>query len=248
MGLFKDQVINRNQVEAWKSTAIKEFVAKMDDKDHPFPCIPATQGHSLDQFRYGFIEDPFANASTVELASLLTEYTTVSKQLGTYTSLIIFYKTPNYIKNSFNIEKYELLFWHQLSKLREMDEFQWPSHIPTDPNDPLWEFCFNKEQYFMYCATPAHKNRKSRHFSTFMLAITPRWVLENFNTSQTYADKIKSKIRKRLADYDSIAVHPDLNSYGLEDNYEWKQYYLHDDNTSLSKCPFHTMHQNKDNE
>lgn len=31
------------------------------------------------------------------------------------------------------------------------------------------------------------------------------------------------------------------NSYGEEDNFEWRQYFLRDDDTLLSKCPFHQM-------
>ncbi|MDQ0199523.1 FPC/CPF motif-containing protein YcgG [Neobacillus ginsengisoli] len=79
----------------------------------------------------------------------------------------------------------------------------------------------------------------SRHFPYFMLAITPRSVLVEFHSSHDYAAKIKSNIRKRLADYDTIRIHPDLNSYGNEDNFEWKQYFLHDDNSAISNCPFH---------
>jgi FPC/CPF motif-containing protein YcgG len=137
------------------------------------------------------------------------------------------------------VEEFEQLFWQQLNGLREKDNQEWPQHIPEDPHSPIWEFCYNGEPYFMYCASPAHKNRKSRHFDYFMLAITPRWVLQEFNSSASNAAKIKSHIRNRLSLYDSIDVHPDLNSYGNKDNYEWKQYFLRDDETSLSKCPFH---------
>ncbi len=71
-----------------------------------------------------------------------------------------------------------------------------------------------------------------------MLAITPRWVLTEFYTSASQVKKMKPLIRQRLEDYDSIAIHPDLNTYGHQDNFEWKQYFFHDDDTSLSKCPF----------
>ncbi len=211
----------------------------MMDKDQPFPCIPATQGYSLNQFRYGFVGDPRDYSSAGVLATLLSEYTKCSRHLGPYTSLIIFYKTSLELKTTYSVEQFEHLFWDQLNRLREEDEFEWPTHIPVDPHNAIWEFCYQSEQYFMYCATPAHKSRKSRHFSTFMIAITPRWVLEGFHASPTYGEKIKSKIRHRLENYDSIPVHPYLKSYGQEDNYEWKQYFLHDDDTSLSWCPFH---------
>jgi uncharacterized protein len=93
----------------------------------------------------------------------------------------------------------------------------------------------------MYCATPAHTNRRSRHFDTMMLAITPRWVLQAFNKSEIRAKKIKDSIRKRLKNYDAIDVHRDLNRYGADDNYEWKQYFLRDDDTALTRCPFHRL-------
>ncbi|MFZ3587698.1 YqcI/YcgG family protein [Bacillus sp. DJP31] len=241
MGLFKDETTNRGILQQWERVAIEEFQAKMMDRSRPFPCIPATQGHSLDQFRYGFVGDPRDSSSANELASLLSDYTVCSRKLGTYTSLIIFFETPHEIKSTYTVDQFEQLFWDQLARLRGMDELEWPSKIPIDPHDPIWEFCYNNEQYFMYCATPAHENRRSRHFSTFMLAITPRWVLDQFNASPSFAKKVKSNIRHRLESYDSIPVHPDLNSYGLKDNFEWKQYFLHDDATSLSRCPFHKI-------
>lgn len=88
---------------------------------------------------------------------------------------------------------------------------------------------------------PAHKNRQSRHFDTMMLAITPRWVLQEFMKKETLASRLKNQIRKRLQKYDAVSIHPDLNSYGADDNFEWKQYFLRDDATTISKCPFHRL-------
>ena len=58
-----------------------------------------------------------------------------------------------------------------------------------------------------------------------MLAITPRWVLHHFHSSNPHADKIKSQIRERLMPYDQTTPHPDLKWYGHQDNFEWKQYF-----------------------
>jgi uncharacterized protein len=237
--LYKDNPTHRNDLQQWERTALEKFEAKMKDKLNPFPCIPATIGFNLNQIRYGFAGDPRKASTLEEVAEMLNEYTLKSKGLGRYTSLIIFYDTSEYLIDKYNVEEFEQLFWQQLNGLREKDNQEWPQHIPEDPHSPIWEFCYNGEPYFMYCASPAHQNRKSRHFDYFMLAITPRWVLQEFNTSASSAAKIKSHIRNRLSLYDSIEVHPDLNSYGNEDNYEWKQYFLRDDDTSLSKCPFH---------
>jgi uncharacterized protein len=237
--LFKDAPASRNQLQQWKKTALEKFEEKMKDKERKFPCIPATIGYSTNQLRYGFVGDPRRSATIDEVALLLCDYTKSSKEFGDFTSLIIFYETPNDLKETYNVEMFEQLFWEQLNGLSDKDDMNWPNQIPREPHNPIWEFCYNGEQYFMYCATPSHVNRRSRHFAYFMLAITPRWVLREFNKHETFAKDIKSKVRKRLEKYDSIDIHPDLNSYGQEDNYEWRQYFLRDDDSSLSKCPFH---------
>lgn len=224
-------------LEDWQLNALNRFQKKMTGKEKPFPCIPATIGFANNQLRYGFADDPGDPASVQQTASILKEFTKHSRDYGSYTSLIIFYKQ----KDNLRVEEYEQLFWDQLTGLSEIDEVEWPNGIPKDPHDPLWEFCFHGEKYFMYCATPAHKNRQSRHFDTMMLAITPRWVLQEFMKKETLASRIKNQVRKRLLNYDTISIHPDLNSYGNEDNLEWKQYFLRDDDTAISKCPFHRL-------
>src|SRR5579875_219090 len=237
MELFTTETISRTKLESWKQDAFESFAAKMTDKDNLFPCIPATTGHRLNHFCYGFVPAPYNDLAAIQFARLLKAYSECYRKIGNYTSLVIFYE-PCEMENG-NVEHYEQLFWAQLNRLTELDSVEWPSQIPQDPHDPLWEFCFHGEQYFVYCATPAHKNRSSRHFPYFMLAITPRWALERFYASEKNAAKIKANIRKRLEHYDSIPIHPALNTYGNNDNYEWQQYFLHDDETSLSKCPFH---------
>lgn len=235
--LFTANSSGMHSLEDWQQIAFDRFLTKMTDKERPFPCIPATIGFAKNQLRYGFADDPRDPASIQQTAALLKEFSVHSREFGSYTSLIIFYKK----RDDLSLEEYEQLFWEQLTGLSEMDNAEWPNEIPKDPHDPLWEFCFHGEKYFVYCATPAHKNRQSRHFDTMMLAITPRWVLQEFMKKKTLASRLKNQIRKRLQKYDSIAIHPDLNSYGADDNFEWKQYFLRDDDTTISKCPFHRL-------
>ncbi|MCS0791414.1 YqcI/YcgG family protein [Cytobacillus firmus] len=226
-----------HNLEDWQQIAFDRFQTKMTDKERPFPCIPATIGFAKNQLRYGFADDPRDPAASQQTAAMLREFSVHSREFGSYTSLILFYKTSD----NLSVEEYEQLFWEQLTVLSEMDNAEWPNEIPKDPHDPLWEFCFHGEKYFVYCATPAHKNRQSRHFDTMLLAITPRWVLQEFMKKEPLASRIKSRVRKRLQKYDSIAIHPDLNSYGADDNFEWKQYFLRDNDTTISKCPFHRL-------
>ncbi|XJZ26128.1 YqcI/YcgG family protein [Bacillota bacterium Lsc_1132] len=236
--LLTKEAIQQTNLDPWKKDAFEKFEAKISDKHKSFPCIPATLGLQLNHFRYGFVKNPYDASSSTELAQLLEAYSNNYREIGAYTSLIIFYESSQDLLN-LSVEQFEQIFWSQLSRICEMDDIKWPSHIPQDPHDPLWEFCFHGEQYFMYCATPSHKNRMSRYFPYLMLAVTPRWVLEQFNAFAPRTSKIKANIRKRLAEYDSIPIHPDLKTYGQKDNYEWKQYFLHDDDTALTECPFH---------
>jgi uncharacterized protein len=225
-------------LEEWEHSAFHEFSSKITDKEKPFPCIPAHQGFMLNHLRYAFLGDPREPAVHKQLASLLKSYGECSRETGKYTSLIVFFKTPDDLIQTHSIKDYESLFWSLLNGISELDEKEWPAHIPPDPAHHSWEFCFHEEQYFMYCATPGHVLRKSRSFPFFMLAITPRWVLKGFDAATNTAPKIKHSIRKRLAAYDEIPPHPDLKWYGQADNYEWKQYFLSDDDTSSSACPF----------
>ncbi|MEH6996637.1 YqcI/YcgG family protein [Neobacillus drentensis] len=239
MYLVTKENLHQMELEAWKKDAINRFDERMMDKEKLFPCIPATMGYQLNRFCFGFVPNHQNPLASKELALLLKEYSNIYKSIGTYTSLVIFYEPSPERAGNPTVEQYEQIFWEQLNQLSKIDEIEWPSHIPADPMHSMWEFCFYGEQYFMYCATPSHINRNSRHFPYFMLAITPRWVLERFTSSPQHAEKVKTKIRERLADYDSISIHPALNTYGKNDNYEWKQYFLRDDQTTLSKCPFH---------
>ncbi|WP_223292362.1 YqcI/YcgG family protein [Salipaludibacillus neizhouensis] len=46
-------------------------------------------------------------------------------------------------------------------------------------------------------------------------------------------------MRRLPGNYDNTPVHSDLKTYGEDHNHEWKQYFIRDDNTTASECPFH---------
>ncbi|MFY4776697.1 YqcI/YcgG family protein [Metabacillus sp. RGM 3146] len=242
----KNQLIeNPASFQQWQITAFHEFAEKLTNKDHPFPCIPAVIGCRLGHLRYAFCEDPRKSKSREMLASALKTFREHSRIYGNYTSLIVFFENHEDLLETYTIREYETLFWSLLMDVCKYDLKNWPEHIPEDPMHHVWEYCFEEEQYFVYCATPCHIKRKSRHSPFMTLAITPRWVLNIFNSESLAADKIKMKIRERLAEYDSIPAHPDLNLYGSDDNFEWKQYFLRDDQSSAPICPFAHLHKAK---
>ncbi|MFP7169347.1 YqcI/YcgG family protein [Terribacillus sp. 7520-G] len=237
--LFDGSDAHHAPLASWQQEALVALHKKLSDQQSRFPCIPAAVGHRLGQFRYGFAGDPTAADTAGQLADLLTIYGRQSKEFGHYTSLIVFFDTAKQQRLDLDVPAYFRIFWDLLSRTAAFDPSGWPDDIPENPDEALWEYCFGGEKYFMYCATPAHQQKKSRKFPCMMLAITPRWVLEEFKSKPRAAASIKQKIRGRITAYDDNDIHPDLNAYGNPDNHEWKQYFLHDDNTSPSKCPFH---------
>lgn len=225
----------------WQQSAYTDFAATVEDEANAFPCIPARTGFLSNHLRYSFIGDPREEQSIKTLAQCLKEYGKCSQTFGKYTTLAIFFKTPDDMLENFDVEDYRKLFWLVLNNLTKFDDCDWPEEIPTDPLHHEWEFCFNGQPYFISCATPAHKLRKSRHFSTLLMAFQPRWIFDEINDSTVLGRKLKNLIRQRISDYDAIPAHPDLKWYGQEDSYEWRQYFLSDDHGSPSKCPFLRM-------
>ncbi|PFA70329.1 hypothetical protein CN378_00605 [Bacillus sp. AFS015802] len=230
------------ELTPWQQEAYGHFSAMMCDEEHPYPCVPGKQGFQTDTLRFGFAEDPRNEGASEKLASLLKEYGQMSRSTGKYASLVVFFHSGEADSENHSVESYQQIFWSLLNRVHQLDEKKWPDHISKDPHDHTWEFCFDGEPYFAFCATPAHIVRKSRHFPYFLLAFQPRWVFDEINSSTAFGQKLKKVIRKRLVEYDEAEPHPSLKWYGQEDNYEWKQYYLTDDDSSMSKCPFSHMH------
>ncbi|BCB05569.1 YqcI/YcgG family protein [Bacillus sp. KH172YL63] len=228
------------ELTPWQQSAFHHFSALMLDEAHPYPCVPGKQGYQTDTLRYGFAGDPRQEEASQAVASILKQYGEVSRDTGHYASLVVFFDSREMDGDS--VESYQHVFWELLNRVHELDEGPWPDDIALDPHDHTWEFCFDGEPYFAFCATPAHTLRKSRHFPYFLLAFQPRWVFDEINASTSFGQKLKKVIRKRLHEFDEQEPHPSLKWYGQEDNHEWKQYYLSDDESSMSKCPFMNKH------
>lgn len=225
----------------WQQSAYTAFASMFTDVDNKYPCIPGQQGYVSNHLRFSFASDPREAHAAHEVASALQEYGAYSRDVGKYTSLAIFFETPKYMIDNYDVEDYRVLFWSVLNQVSSLDDKEWPEHISIDPYNHHWEFCFQGEPYFAFCATPAHRLRKSRYFSTFLIAFQPRWVFDGINDSTSTGRNMKKLIRQRLSEYDDVPEHPDLKWYGQKDNYEWKQYFLSDDESSASRCPFLRM-------
>ncbi|SFM37112.1 hypothetical protein SAMN03159341_1295 [Paenibacillus sp. 1_12] len=225
----------------WQQDAYRQFGSMIADPDQRYPCIPGRQGFLTNNLRYGFAADPRSEQAVVDVAQLLKQYGACSRETGKYASLVIFFNTPGELVDESSLEDFELIFWSVLNRVSANDPTPWPDHISTDPSDPSWEFCYDGHPYFAFCGTPVHQIRKSRRTPYFLIAFQPRWVFDEINDSTPFGRNMKKLIRQKLVDYDGVPAHPSLKWYGQENNQEWKQYYLRDDESVPSKCPFTYM-------
>ncbi|MVO98364.1 YqcI/YcgG family protein [Paenibacillus lutrae] len=233
----------------WQQQAFTDFGSRIADPGKTYPCILGRQGHLTNNLRYGFAADPRSQEAADDIGSLLSQYNKVSRDTGPYASLVVFFETPEPLLRKTAVEDYEKLFWALLRQVHEKDPIPWKEGISQNPEHYTWEFCYGGEPYFAFCATPAHEVRLSRRASCFLIAFQPRWIFEKLNDSTALGRKIQKLIRGKLSAYDSIPAHPSLKWYGREDNLEWKQYFLREDESSPSQCPFrHVWNPSKDAE
>lgn len=230
-----------NDLPDWQQDAFRQFGSMIADADNKYPCIPGRHGFLTNNLRFGFANDPRDEQAISEVSQLLKEYGGCARDTGKYASLVIFFKTPEEMLNDFRVDDYEQLFWSVLSRVSAKDETPWPEAISTDPSHHSWEFCYDGQPYFAFCSTPSHEARKSRMSPHFLIAFQPRFVFEEINDSTPFGRNMKKLIRQKLVEYDGIPAHPSLKWYGQEDNHEWKQYFLRDDESVPSKCPFTYM-------
>lgn len=201
-----------------------------------FPCVYATMGYRSDDHRYVFLEsdNPSEPRNVRKVALALAEYLRMSTSLGPNTSLAII-GAPS--EKQRTVEEHNRNFWDMLRGLRICDPRPWPEDIPQDTEDAKWTFCFNGEPVFPVMLTPAHQKRWSRHMSVPVIALQPKWVLDNLLSTPEKRKAAQSKVRTLLQKYDTIGVSPDLTAYGAVGTSEARQLCLQDKNKSV-QCPY----------
>lgn len=239
------QLLTRNEVETrfgkdtWQGLAYQDFKSTILAKGpgmKTFPCVYATMGYRSDDHRYVFLEsdNPSEPRNVRKVALALAEYLRMSTSLGPNTSLVII-GAPS--EKQRTVEEHNRTFWDMLRGLRICDPRPWPEDIPQDTEDAKWTFCFNGEPVFPVMLTPAHQKRWSRHMSVPMIALQPKWVLDNLLATPEKRKAAQSKVRTLLQKYDTIGVSPDLTAYGAVGTSEARQLCLQDKNKSV-QCPY----------
>ncbi|MGM0590259.1 MAG: YqcI/YcgG family protein [Halobacteriota archaeon] len=224
----------------WVSDHWRTFSGAITDEraEAPFPCF-----FGVESVRSG---DPLYTAvpSTTDKDALLNLGRTLLAYLDTYpdhsdsASLVAFFRPPG---RSLSEAEYHQRLWHILQFLHVHDPSPWPAEIPTDPDDPYWEFCFGGEPMFPTCRAPFYDKRKSRYCPVGLeITFQPRALFENLNaTADTEAGRrAREIIHDRLTAYDGVCPHADLGDWGNEGDREWVQYMLSEDpNAAPDVCP-----------
>jgi FPC/CPF motif-containing protein YcgG/quercetin dioxygenase-like cupin family protein len=230
---------------SWQSLAATLFRERMLDSATPYPCIFGVDAIRKGKLRFAFV--PTGPARVGALADALEEFGGVAESLGNRTSLVCFFE---YDPALVTIEDFRDHFWTLLQRLHDVDATDWPADVHSDPENPTWEFCFKGTPYFVVASTPAHRQRRSRYFEYFAITFQPRFVFDGLGAATPQGRNAQRIIRKRLGQYDSVALTPHLGNFGEPDNREWVQYFLDDDNTPLpstARCPLHIQTTHQDN-
>jgi uncharacterized protein len=212
--LFRRQDIEHGaDIPAWGMEVYESLKHDLISESAPFPCVFGVEGFKKDLLCYTFTEDPTNEQDLMQLRDALIAYTEMFRELGRMTSFVSFFKP---LDETLSMDEYQNLFWNVLRFLNEHDPEAWPMEIPTNADDPLWEFCFNGEPIFVVCNTPAHELRRSRRSKGFLITFQPRWVFEELHGEK--GEKGRALVRQRLAAYDDVDVHPSMGIYGNEAN------------------------------
>ena len=224
----------------WQRQTYDGIVSVLNSKDPvDFPCVYATKGFRSREHLYLFLSDPDLSSpdQVRQVAASLGSYLPRSRALGPNTSLVILSPITEEIQS---VEEYSRIFWNFLLSLAQHDRSPWPVEIPRQMDSPRWTFCFNGESVFTAALTPAHMARRSRYAPCFCVVFQPKWIFDILFATPERKVAAMKKVRDLVAEFDDVAISPDLKEYGQEDGRESLQYFLMDTNKS-TECPFKSL-------
>lgn len=229
--VFQDTLGGVVRVPDWLPRSYEIFRDRLLDK--AYPCYLGSAAEKQGDLLLTYTEGNDCDHLPSTLSTFLALSAANPERLHI---LAIFYEPE---KEPQSHEYYAAQFWDLLQFLHTKDPHPWPAEYPTDPQDPLWEFTFDRTPAFVFATAPSYQHRKSRNLGPGMIVLfQPRRVFHGIEGNTPAGMKTRKIIRRRLEAWDSMAPHPDLGSFGDPSNHEWKQYFLPDENTPiLGQCP-----------
>lgn len=195
----------------------------------PFPCYFGAESVENGDPLYTAVPSMSDKDALLNLGRTVMEYLDVRTEHSGRASLVTFFRPP---ERGLSEAEYHQTLWNILQFLHVHDPEPWPADIPTDPDDPHWEFSFAGEPMFPTCRAPFYEKRKSRYCPIGLeITFQPRALFEELNvTADTDAGQhARDVIQDRLESYDGVCPHADLGDWGVEGDREWPQYMLSED-------------------
>ena len=244
-GGLQDQATVEERVESgaapdWVAAHWKTFRDGLlgERNDAPFPCFFGVESVANGDPLYTAVPSMTDKNALLNLGQTLLSYLDVHQEYSDRASLVAFFKPP---ERELSEAEYHEALWHILQFLHVHDPEPWPDDIPTDPDDPYWEFSFDGEPMFPTCRAPFYDTRKSRYCPIGLeITFQPRALFEELGvTADTPAGQhARELIHDRLEDYDGACPHANLGDWGVEGDREWPQYMLsEDDEQAPDECP-----------
>lgn len=202
----------------------------------PFPCHFGTNAFRRGDLLYTTVRSLTDPAALFDLRDALAEYLDVYRDHAALAPFVAFFAPTT---GSYSEPDWHEALWHVLQFLHVNDPEPWPDDIPTDPDDPRWEFCFGGEPMFPTSRAPFYDERASR-YSPVGLEITfqPRSLFDGLTHDTEIGRHAREVIQGRLGEYDGVCPHADLGDWGVEGDREWRQYLFYDDETQFpEECP-----------
>jgi FPC/CPF motif-containing protein YcgG len=234
-GSWRERIILGEQcpprsVPEWLAGSYETLRGKV--MDPAYPCFFGTQAEKRGEMFYSYVtgRDWSMLPATMRTFARLSALPQYQKN-----NIAIFFEPDREPRGH---DAYREDFWRILQGLHDVDPDPAADSQP-DPDHADWEFSFAGVQMFVVCACPSFRVRHSRNLGPGMvLLFQPRSVFIDKVTNRVIGLQARTEVRRRLERWDDIGAHPDLGFYGDPDNREWKQYFLPDDNTAASRCPF----------
>ncbi len=222
----------------WVNRRYNEFREMVCAGELTFPCYFATRAEDAGALRYTYLEQGEL-AQPAPLGTALRLFLETTADASTRSALIVFVRTVQDASERQSLAQYEATFWDLVGALHETDEQAWPAGAPTDPDDPLWVYCYAGEPIFITGHCPAYVERRSRHSGTdLMLVIQSRANLQGIAGHGLGPDRVRRRIRSLVSEYDDLAPSPELGVYGEPTVREWRQFWLLDSNAATERrCP-----------
>ncbi|MDZ5602525.1 YqcI/YcgG family protein [Pseudomonas sp. RP23018S] len=223
----------------WTWTALDHFRALVSHAD--FPCLFGRKAVAAQTCQLLFAR---AEHGATDIAQGLADYVDqlrpIARKQRIGSPLVVFLQTDA----GTTLAEQQARAWAVLQRVHALDPHPWPQAMPQDPHDPDWAFCFNGMPLFINMSFPGHQRMKSRRLGPHtVFVINPRESFDEVASAATESgQRIRARIRQRVAHYNDGVMPETLGFFGQPDNFEWQQYQLQEPGSlDPRRCPFHPV-------